>query len=444
MRKLGQNNIDRIFEEGLQDVEMRVSGNVWAGIHSELEKDQLRRKVFFYRSIAAASVALLIGLTTWMLAFQTKDAIGVFTARAFTSRANLPTLAAIDCAPEELHPQPIYTKDLPFPILKSPARYASKVAVVVTTKDKPIDVKNALGDLMESSKMGHELVPGLEEVRMHLQARTPMLSNPFAETGQLPLNSFALLKSDVAGESRKLLKPDGKKDREFSFAALETEDAAVKAPGRWEVGAGFAPDMAFASTTPLGQGSRNSLGLADDPAQAKTNRLSPVMAYAAVVRASYELDDRFSIRAGLSCINRQTSTFASANTFGKNATTYQSNLNLYTLEVPVSLKYNVIHAKSYDYYVTTGVSGNFFLHYENYLQTSQGDIVGRRSSSATEVLKPSQASLLLSTGLRYRLHDRLSMQLEPGLRYGVMRNEYAFSQRRPLSTSLLSGLSYHF
>jgi hypothetical protein len=443
MRKLGQNNIDRIFEEGLQGAEMRVSGKVWAGIHSELEKDQLRRKVFFYRSIAAASIALLIGLSTWMFAFQTNASDDFFTARAVTSRANLPTLAAIDCVSEELQPQPIFTKDVPFPGVKSPARFASKVAINSTMKDRPVEVSNVLKDLIEPRKKGHELVPGLEEVRLHLQARTPKLSNPFAETGQLPLNTLALLNNSEAGEPRKLLKPDVKKEREFSFAALDPHESE-KVQGHWEVGAGFAPDMAFASTTPLGQGSRNSRGLADDPTQAKTNRLSPVMAYAAVLRASYELDERFSVRAGLSCINRQTSTFASANSFGKNATTYQSNLNLYTLEVPVSLKYNVIHAKSYDYYVTTGVSGNFFLHYENYLQTSQGDIVSRRSSSAGELLKPSQASLLLSTGLRYRLHDRLSMQLEPGLRYGVMRNEYAFSQKRPVSTSLLSGLSYHF
>jgi hypothetical protein len=51
---------------------------------------------------------------------------------------------------------------------------------------------------------------------------------------------------------------------------------------------------------------------------------------------------------------------------------------------------------------------------------------------------------LLSTGLRYRILDRLNLQVEPGMRYGVVTNEYAFSQSRPISLNLLTGLNYHF
>lgn len=77
MRKLGQHIVDRAFEEGLQGAEMPVLAKVWAGINSELEKDQnSRRKVFFYRSIAAASILLLFGLSTWMFVFQgTQDRV---------------------------------------------------------------------------------------------------------------------------------------------------------------------------------------------------------------------------------------------------------------------------------------------------------------------------------------------------------------------------------
>jgi hypothetical protein len=46
--------------------------------------------------------------------------------------------------------------------------------------------------------------------------------------------------------------------------------------------------------------------------------------------------------------------------------------------------------------------------------------------------------------LRYRIHNNLSLQLEPGLRYGLLTNEYAFSQTKPLSMSLTTGLNYRF
>ena len=73
MRKLGQHNVDRIFDESLANAEMPVSGNVWAGIASELEKDGLRRKVLWYQRIAVASVLLLIGLGSWMLVWQSAN-----------------------------------------------------------------------------------------------------------------------------------------------------------------------------------------------------------------------------------------------------------------------------------------------------------------------------------------------------------------------------------
>ncbi|MEY3442262.1 MAG: outer membrane protein beta-barrel domain [Bacteroidota bacterium] len=443
MRKLGQHNVDRIFDEALQDATMPVPGKIWAGINSELEKDQLRRKVFFYRTVAAASVLLLLGLSTWMIGFQGDGNAQWRAARKMGSQVQLPTFAQVEC----LEPSSEFAST-PFTPTQT-VKVRRKVTIVIKPNvskaalaEMPIRV-GANGGVTEVGPAIAEGRNGAEVIRQTLSSRLPEIANPIADRGLRPVNAFAVPKASVASEVFASITPQKKKEKEFSFAAYESEKEA-KPEGKWELGAGFAPDMAFASTTPLGQGSRSSRGLADDPAQAKTNRLSPVVAYAAVLRASYDLGERFSIRAGVSCVNRQSSTFASVNTFGKNATSYQSNLNLYSLEVPVSLKYNVIHAKNYDYYVTTGVSGNFFLHYDNYLQTSEGNIAGRRSSSTSEILKPSQASLLMSTGLRYRLHERLSMQLEPGIRYGVVRNEYAFSQRRPVSTSLLSGLSYHF
>jgi opacity protein-like surface antigen len=167
------------------------------------------------------------------------------------------------------------------------------------------------------------------------------------------------------------------------------------------------------------------------------------MAYSTAVRASFELNDRWSLRSGLSYINRQSSTSAVVNSFGK-VDAYQSTLNLSSMEIPLAVRFNVIANKHFDYYVTSGVSGTFLLHYDNTQVTSAGKIAARRSSDVNDAFKPSQGSLLLSTGLKYRIFDRLNLQVEPGIRYGLLTNEYAFSQSRPVSMNLLTGLNYHF
>lgn len=60
-----KNIIDRLFADGLGEAEMPVSNDLWKGIAAEMETDRLRKKVFVARMTAAASLVLLLGLSTW-------------------------------------------------------------------------------------------------------------------------------------------------------------------------------------------------------------------------------------------------------------------------------------------------------------------------------------------------------------------------------------------
>jgi hypothetical protein len=121
---------------------------------------------------------------------------------------------------------------------------------------------------------------------------------------------------------------------------------------------------------------------------------------------------------------------------------YQNNLRLHSLELPIAVKYNLVHRSSLDCYLSTGVSGSFLLSYDNYLQSPEGSIALRRGSDASDVMRPSQASLLLSTGLRCQVWRRLGIQLEPGIRYGIVTSQYTVSRTHPVSSTFVSGLSY--
>lgn len=437
MRKLGRPIVDQIFERELGNAEMPVSGRVWSNLAREMEQDRLRRKVGFYRMVAAASVLLLLGMSTWIVAVQldlTRPA-AANVANLRPIHPNLPAFANRRCEPVKAG-KSLFTSLAPFKSNRS------------TTGDKVRQWIDARQDMLSPAHTGALPFPALEKLKKTIPVALPSQMEPrqprLAPQGERRGFREQLPNASQQNEGILSLIKKQDKEREFTYTLAETEDEDQSAARRWELGAGFSPDMSFSSTTPVQRGAKSTQPLADDPTQANTNRLSPVVAYAAGFNASYNINERISIRVGLNCLNRQSSTAAPNETFGKNGNTFQSNLDLVSLEVPVTVRYNVLHSDNYDYYVASGMSGNLFLHYDNYLQASDGTIVGRRSSEVSEAFKPSQASVLLSTGLRYRLFKDLSLQVEPGMRYGLWFNEYAFSQTKPVSMSLMSGMTYRF
>lgn len=446
MRRLGRHIVDRVFEEGLSEAEMPVSGKVWANLASEMEKERLRRQVVAYKWLAAASVTLLIGFGTWMLILQSSLTTSFQAAQAklITRQVQLPSFAMSECRGNAFALTPSIHGTSPWGKTNASDAFAGAMNGHLRVQVDELHPRMASGTLQREmvSEALLRARSGTERIRKSIPTRLPsLLSGLTSDNAEQPwMKSTPKIVTPVPVEPRFTLGKE--KEREYTFWTDSEDEPKQRKAKRWELAAGFAPDMTLASTTPLDQGARSSQLLADDPTQANTNVLSPVMAYAASMRTTMKLNDRWALRGGLSCLYRRSS--ATATAAAKNGETLKSNLDLYTMELPLSVKYNVIHDKNFEYFVASGVSGFFFLHYDNTLQASDGTIAARRSSDLTQVLKPSQASLLFSTGLNYRLFDRLSLQLEPGIRYGLLTNEYAFSQSRPLSMSLLSGLNYHF
>ncbi len=444
MRKLGQHDVDRIFEEALGDAQLPVPSNVWAGISSELEKDGLKRKVFWYQRIAAASVLLLMGIGTWTLGLQSGTASLQETALGKPLRDLEHQLPLRECpvlAPTEF----VQTSAKGVKPNVATMQPTQQDAFSHMPKPQRTQVNFAVSNVPNSSAefertMDQVMAPAMATIEM-LKSRRPTGIADLSISSKQQHQSIAGTHVGTFAGILQAKDPEKRREKEFAYV-LDSEEDFAKSTKRWEVGAGFAPDMTFASTTPVQQTTGSAKILADDPTKAEIKRLSPVMAYSSGVRAAYELNNRWSVRTGATYSNRQTSTAALA-TNGK-VSASQSTLNLSTLEIPVSMRYNVITNKHFDYYVASGVSANFLLQYDNSQITPTGKVVARRNSDPSDLMRPSQANVLLSTGLRYRILDRLNLQVEPGMRYGVITNEYAFSQSRPISLNLLTGLNYHF
>jgi hypothetical protein len=450
MAKKGRHIVDRVFAEGLRDAQMPVSNRIWTGLSAQLENQRLRRKVMLWRFTAAASVMLLIGMGTWLF-FQSNQSLNtrdfMASGHRFGKAASL-TDRCFDGQETLLATQPHIQRGrtliagipaLPLDIADAqrPIAKVNTVEPIVSSLLYPTDkIQAALAHARAGLLRARELSENVH--RLPIVASNALQTRPveFAADELPERTHLAMARSK--GSS-------GPRIREFNFDALATVgEQEIRKPSRWEVGGAFAPDMTFESVTPYqsDNAASSSRILADDATKADTKRLSPVMAYSTGVRAGFVLNDRFTLRGAVMYTNRQTTTSAEIATYKTES--YQSNLSLNYLEVPVSVKYNIIHNKHLDYFVSTGVSGNLFLSYQNYLSTADGSVAARKSSESGQAFKPSQANALISTGLQCRLGRAMSFNVEPGLRYGFAKNDYAFSKSRAVSMNLSSSLNYHF
>lgn len=445
MRKLGQNLVDRVFDDSLANAEMPVADKVWAGIASELEKDGLRRMVFWYRSVAVASVMMLIGLGTWMMIWQTSSTAGSAMASGKSFRNTHLEFAATACPTENTMQ---WADGEQFQNGSGSAKKKSLATTVQWSGQAGPLTKLKQALKVAPPRFPSEHAPAAETYRAiqkdieQMQQRQPSLLPAVSSRDLRRPITFTQEERGVFAEWIAPKASEKRQTREYAYV-IEDDAPDAKQAKHWEIGAGISPDMSFASTTPVERSQTSSKILADDPAQANTNKLSPVMAFASSVRGSYEINDRISVRSGMSYINRQSSTTQDVNAAGKVAT-YQSKLSLSSMEIPMSVRYNVIHNDHFEYFVTGGVSGNFLLRYDNSQVATNGEVTARKISDKSDFLRPSQANLLMSTGMKYRLMERVNLQVEPGLRYGILTNEYAFSQTRPISLSFMTGINYHF
>jgi hypothetical protein len=406
---------------------MPVSDKAWANIVSELEKDHLRGKLQGYRMFAAVAVVLIIGLGSWLLVLQSSNPLdqAFMRAQALPARVQLPVYQPTDG--------------------RGALKMLATNAEGALQRSHPSKAGGIAGNHAPEPRSTAQSVTNAQDWRADawqkilytLQARVPALLPRIALREIRP--------SETAGtvalrEPTKSSPSPRNREKVYTFA----EDKGTDGPParhRWEMTAAFSPDMTYASTEPFGQLARVSSVRALDPAVG-SNRFSPVVAYGATVRTAFALNERWSLRTGLALTRlHSTGTLVEGKT-GKMPVSYQNNLRLHSLELPIAVKYNLVHRSSLDCYLSTGVSGSFLLSYDNYLQSPEGSIALRRGSDASDVMRPSQASLLLSTGLRCQVWRRLGIQLEPGIRYGIVTSQYTVSRTHPVSSTFVSGLSY--
>lgn len=467
--------IDQLFNQHLSEAEAPVRDNVWEGISAQMENGRLRKKILFARITAAASLLLLLGIGTWMLwgngpqqqqQFAAGNIISLPQAGPEDGIAstplpanNVPALqfsansnrllgsfprAGFNLQPStspKVAPAPDSRSNLSqffidqhgspnrigktLPVAKSVSQNSSKIeekavfaAVDADVVEMPVEEEN--GDVVKENGTADQLLD-----------KTPELQN---------------LESIMAQKRNQKDKMELSPLVDEMFGANDAQEDSPESPSfnRFSVGGSFSPDYTFATTAPIQEANPNSRSFKlQDPADADQTNSEFVTAFSTGLNVGYRVSERLGLQSGVVYMNRTSNTTSELDAFGK-TDSYNSSFSVSFVEVPLLVQYDLVSRDNFSYYVSSGMSANLLWDYDNTLTNPEGRVAARVLSSEERKFQPTQANLLLRTGVRYNILDNLSLNIEPGLRYGILSNKYAFANGNPLALSLSTGAAFNF
>lgn len=434
---LQSHNVDDIFARGLKNATQKTPDGVWQGIADAMETDALRKKVLWARLTAAASLTLLIGFGAWYLFLgRNPEPVSGFAQRIAAHRhIGTPSLRQHAIAAETDCAQEVQADVLPsqrFAGLPKPGGIHNRLAkrLLNNMRHRRLDHIHSVNDFAPSLLR--------QEIGYPVMAFEPDLQGSILQLPQpTPLKVNELLVDRYPSKSTQ-------RKQDAVFAQENGEEDKARKAHAFTLGGTASPDFSFASQTPVSlakvaSSSKNAL-----PSDAVTaaRRTTPSMALTSGVRMGYALSERFGLQTGILYTRRSTERDHAITQTGT-AEAVETHFDLNSVEIPATLRYNVVDRPKFDYYVNSGISATLFMNYKQSLITSSGvskQVLSDESSAGT----PAQASVLASTGVQVQLSKHISVNVEPGLRYGLLVNEYSFTQRQPLSFNAFSGINYHF
>ena len=425
MRDPKQHPIDHLFAENLREARVKAPDKVWNGISNALETNRLRRKVFYARMTAAASLALLLGFGAWYYFIG-----GNLSPRTIVldhGFAHVHTLPATKVAECEVPCEMLAQADL----IKASAPGRLPEFNPASSKFKQL-----VGKVMATQTVTLMLPSKV------IDQTSRGLGDPSADLGQAP-SPWLMMNMELKFPDPvpSMLEPNEEFMAEFS---PRNDDDASRRDHNFSLGGTAAPDFAFASQTPVALGKVNTSSKNALPADA-TNAMrsyTPVVAFTSGLNFGYEVSKRISMNTGLFYTERKSDKEHAILENGL-AEAVQTNFDVSFLEIPASMRYKVIAKEKWSSYVSTGVSSSLFLRYNNSFESESG-INARKVSDKSDAFTLAQTNLLLSAGVDLKLHDRVSLNVEPKFRYGIYTNDYAFSLKHPVSLAAFSGISYKF
>jgi hypothetical protein len=435
-------NIDLLFRNGLKDFEVLPPPGVWDGVHSSIIK--VKSKQFISLRIAAViTVLLALGFLTYRWSRE-----AALTTSGSEMAINVPASFPVITVPIENNTNLLTKKNY----------QAKNISGVLNETDNPSAIQNEF------------VSTGSPEQIVYIQD-TKNLSLPNKET----TNGLYLMHLNSSGGNTTKIK--------FPDLQYFTENVVTKPKNRWSIAAMASPT--YYSSFNSGNDELSKQLAASEQA---------LISYSGGVAFSYKISKRFTIQSGLyySSLDQKVDGINSFSGFRPydvtkgdhnfevlttTGTVFTSNPDVYLsadganrvvsaysndvfdpkkaslepvsnsldqnfsyLELPVILRYKIVD-KTIGINVIGGLSYNMLVHNSVYT-TVDGN---RYPIGDTKGLNPLTLSSSLGMGMEYNISDKLSLNLEPTLRYYL--NPFSVttgSYTHPYSFGIFSGVSYKF
>lgn len=432
-------NIDLVFRNGLNNLEVLPPADVWENIVPQVAKPASRGGSF--RAVAGVAALVSLGMLSYFIGVRTTESV----LEPITANNTSPVPAELQIV-ESISEVPITAQAVFFDETDQP--FANNTTRTLDTPSKLLTSANY--NLLSSQQNGAGLSTSKDIV-------TPESVKTNA--------SFVSLNSTQSSE---LLLPVAGSEK-------------VQASNRWMVGAKISPTYLSSNL----KAANNDIGSGSDAE-------SGVISYTGGVSLKYAMGGRFSLQTGLfySSLGRQISGINSYSGFaglseskggkvfgvetsaGEISSTNQdiflsdasgdrissiysidnfdpvkANLNPYGsslrqtfeyLEVPLILSYKLIDRKL-DFNISGGMAYNFLLGNSTYAVSEGSRIEIGTTEEVTQLL----LSSALGMSMEYSLNEKFSFNLEPTFRY-FLNSEGRISSNNPFTFGLFSGFYYKF
>jgi hypothetical protein len=408
--------IDNLFKNGFENARVAPTQQVWERIEAALAEKRRRRKLLWFRWSAAASVVLVTGSLALILG---RDGTMSSTPNATLAIAGHRSLA-----------QPVRMR-------------------ISTGAPQNGGEQQATPFVLPSEVQSPSLSPAVISPPQMVVAEPFLLlasmEAPFSPSFQPPVIPLVEEEQMLFAEAEQPRKQ--RKEKHYEFSSEEPLRASRE--NRWTLGGTYSPDLSLTSAALPGSTiarSSSKAAAVTDAAPVQNNHLA---SFTSGVRFAYGVSKHVDLQSGFLYNNRrgvsdQAGVFSTADNV-RQAAVVETNHLYQAFEVPLAMKVSLKPESKVNPYITTGLSGNFFYKYRAAAQT-ESDLVNYKqvNNVVPNRLIPSQLNLTLGTGLQYQIGNQVSMNLEPGLRYGVVTTEYSFTRIRPLTAGINAGVNLHF
>ena len=464
------------FKQAFDEAEVNTSDNVWTGIELELEKaegDKTKRRLLFYKLVAAASVAFALcvaGIGYYIIDSKTTQLNEQLAADANTPQ---PADASIRTSDESsspaisVQPKPdneISTREEVRKNLSSSGFIASSAnessgtpAVKASSSKSDNTLIGVTAAIDESSKVASSDTHAKytdRGVPSFYEAKDPMLVIPKNE-----VDPGALLLAQMAAEEQKYAQLD-KKEKENASEKLWTS-VGFAAGAFSSVNTGVSPSSA-----------NNAIAYTTSTVPDKQAKASGV-SYSVGVNVGTRLSKRWTIQGGVNYLT-QSSDYTATNVVAEDnfqtlkaesineldklpqladafassklAPTfpYSVNNNVKFFSVPVQAGYLLVN-KKFGLQLNAGVSTDLFL--ENTITPEGGSLnVTTQGRGEDSPYRSVNFSGLMGTEFSYRFGTHYRVALNPGLRYplnSVYKNDVGV-QSTPLTFDVGLRFKYIF